>query len=91
MCGFLAPQPALSYDRKASRPVLCAVIDAQNFNGLLALVDAVDGDIRQGREQNFSGAFFSSGTAPDTATASMNGLCHRASAWRAGNNAGDAL
>lgn len=37
--------------------VLCAVIDAQNFNRLLPLVDAVDGDIGQRSEQDFSGAY----------------------------------
>ena len=42
-------------------PVLCGVVDAQNFDALLP--QAVDGDIGQGRKQKLAGSFLASGTA----------------------------
>jgi hypothetical protein len=50
-----------SADNGKLRPVLCAVIYAQNFDSLL--LHAVNSDIGQGREENFSGAFLASGLA----------------------------
>ena len=42
-------------------PVLCAVIDAQDFKGLSP--DAVNRDVGQGREHNLAGAVLAAGSA----------------------------
>ena len=42
------------------RPFPRAVINAQHLDGLLLLVNPVDSDVGQGREQDFSCAFLAS-------------------------------
>ena len=47
--------------RRALRPVLSAVINPQDFDALL--LHTVNGDIGEGRKQDFSGGFLASGAA----------------------------
>ena len=46
---------------QSSGPVLCAVIDVQDFN--IVILHAIYHDIRQARQDQLAGSFFPSGAA----------------------------